>query len=74
MSDRLLSRCLWLVMMCLITASAMGSLVMLYSGLFNLITRQFESGGTVFGVGILLGVGCWVLCKHCDDLVDRRRA
>ena len=74
MSDRVLSRSLWLVVMCLITASAMGSLVMLYSGLFKLITHQFESGGTVIGVGILFGVGCWVLCKHCDDLVDRRRA
>ena len=36
--------------------------------------QQFEAAGTVLGLGILLGVVCWVLCRHCDDLIDRRRA
>jgi hypothetical protein len=73
MTDRLLSRFLWTTIMGLIAASAMGCLVLLYSGLFRLITLQFEAGGVVTGAGILLGVACWLICKHSDDLIDRRR-
>jgi len=71
MSDRILSRCLWLVIMGLIAASALGGLVLMYSGLFKLISRQFEAGGVIAASGMLLGAGCWVLCKHSDDLIDR---
>lgn len=71
MSDRILSRCLWVLIMGLIAGSALGGLVLMYSGLFKLITRQFEAGGVIAAAGVLLGAGCWVLCKHSDDLIDR---
>jgi len=71
MSDRILSRCLWLVIMGLIAGSALGGLVLMYSGLFKLISQQFEAGGVIAGAGVLLGAGCWILCKHSDDLIDR---
>jgi hypothetical protein len=73
MSERLVYRFLWLTVFGLIVASAMGCLIFLYSGIFKLITQQFAAAGTVLGLGILLGVACWVLCRHCDDLIDRRR-
>jgi hypothetical protein len=72
MTDRILSHCLWLIVMCLIGGAAMGGLMLIYSGFFNLITRQFESGGALTGAGLILSTGCWVLCKHSDDLIDRR--
>ena len=72
MTDRLLARCLWLLIMVLIAGSAMGSLVLMYSGLFNLIGRQFQAGSAVAGAGIVLGVVAWMLCKHSEDLMDRR--
>jgi hypothetical protein len=72
MTDRILSRCLWLSVMGLIGGSAMGSLILIYSGLFRLITRQLEVGGIVTASGIALAGACWVLCKHSDDLIDRR--
>lgn len=68
----MLARCLWLMIMGLIAGSAMGTLVLIYSGLFRIITRQFEAGGMVLGAGMLLGVACWAMCKHSDDLIDRR--
>lgn len=71
MTDRILSRCLWLVIMGLIAGSALGGLVLMYSGLFKLISQQFEAGGVIVAAGVLLGAGCWVLCKHSDDLIDR---
>lgn len=74
MTDRILSRCLWTTIMGLIVGSALSSLVLLYSGLFKLITAQYETGGIVSGSGILVGVACWGLCKHSDDLIDRRPA
>lgn len=72
MTDRLLARCLWLLIMTLIAGSAMGSLILMYSGLFKLIGRRFEVGGAVVGAGIVLGVGAWLLAKHSEDLMDRR--
>jgi hypothetical protein len=72
MTDRLLSHCLWLTIMSLIAGSAMGSLVLIYSGMAGLIGRQFEDGGVLVGSGIILAGACWVLCRHSDDLIDRR--
>jgi hypothetical protein len=72
MTDRVLSRCLWLTIMSLIAGSAMGSLVLIYSGLSGLMGRQFEDGGVLVGSGIILGAACWALCRHSDDLIDRR--
>lgn len=71
MTDRILSRCLWLVIMGLIAASALGGLVLMYSGLFKLITQQFDVGTMIALSGVALGLGCWFLCKHSDDLIDR---
>jgi ABC-type Fe3+-siderophore transport system permease subunit len=72
MTDRILSRCLWLIVMSLIAGSAMGSLMLIYSGLFRVIMRQFEVGGVVTGAGVALAAACWALCRHSDDLIDRR--
>jgi hypothetical protein len=73
MSERLVFRFLWLIVMGLIVSSAMVCLIGLYSGVLKLITQQFESAGTALGLAALSGVTCWVLCRHCDDLIDRRR-
>jgi hypothetical protein len=72
MTDRILSRCLWLIIMSLIAGSAIGSLILIYSGLFRLIMRQFDMGAMVVGAGTALAAGCWALCRHSDDLIDRR--
>jgi len=72
MTDRLLSRCLWLLIMAMIAGSALGSLILMYSGLFTLIGRQFLMGSIAVGSGVVLGVGAWLLCKHSEDLMDRR--
>jgi hypothetical protein len=71
-TDRILSRCLWLLVMSLIAGSAMGSLILIYSGLFRVIMRQFEAGGVVTVAGVALAAACWALCRHSDDLMDRR--
>jgi hypothetical protein len=72
MTDRLLARCLWFMIMALIAGSALGSLILMYSGLFTLIGQQFLIGGIAVGSGVVLGVGAWMLCKHSEDLMDRR--
>ena len=72
MTDRILSRCLWLLIMSLIGGCAVGGLILMYSGFFLLITRQFETGGVVTTSGVALIAACWALCKHSDDLIDRR--
>jgi len=72
MTDRLLSRCLWMIVMILIAASALGGLVLLYSGIFSLIVRQFENGVAATCAGLGLALICYLLCKHSEDLMDRR--
>ena len=73
MADRILSKCLWLSIMLLISGSAVGGLMLFYSGLFRLIGGQFEAGGMALGLGSLLAGACWALCRHSDDLIDRTR-
>jgi hypothetical protein len=73
MNDRILSRSLWLVIMTMIAGSAVGGLLLFYTGLFRLISKEFEQGGLTLGSGLLLAGGCWALCRHCDDLIDRTR-
>lgn len=72
MSDRILNRCLWLVIMCLIAGSAVSSLILIYAGFFRLITRQLETGGIALGAGLILSAASYILCRNCDDLIDRR--
>lgn len=71
MTDRILTRCTWLVIMGLIAGSAIASLMLLYAGLSRLIASQFAGGAALLGVGAIVGSGCYVLCKHSDDLIDR---
>ena len=71
MTDRILTRCTWMVVMGLIAGSAIASLMTLYAGLSRLITGHFAEGGAFLGVGAIVGAGCYVLCKHSDDLIDR---
>jgi hypothetical protein len=73
MSDRILARFLWLVIMSMIAVTALGGLLLIYTGLFRLIGRDLESGSFAFGSGLLLAGGCWALCCHSDDLIDRTR-
>ncbi|HSI32511.1 MAG TPA: hypothetical protein VK986_02890 [Tepidisphaeraceae bacterium] len=72
MTDRLLYRSLWLVVMTLIVATAFGGLVMMYTGAFALITRQVEHGVACVFTGLGLAAVCYLLCKHSEDLMDRR--
>ena len=71
MTDRILTRCTWLVIMGLIAGSAITCLMTLYMGLSRLITGQLAGGVTCLGVWAIVGAGCYVLCKHSDDLIDR---
>ena len=57
--------------MCLIAGSAVGGLLLLYAGLFGFLGGQFQRGGFALGMGSLLAGGCWALCRHSDDLIDR---
>jgi len=61
-----------MIIMSLIAASAFGGLVLLYTGIFSLIVRQFETGVAATCGGLGLAFICYLLCKHSEDLMDRR--
>jgi hypothetical protein len=70
MMDRILARTLNLSVMSLIVAAATASLLLGYRGLFRLVTNHVEAGMVWLFIGVLLGVGCYLLCKHRHELAD----
>jgi hypothetical protein len=70
MMDRILSRTLNLSVMALIVATATASLVVGYRGLFRLVSNDAEAGMVWLFGGVVLGVGCVLLCRHRHELAD----
>ena len=70
MMDRLLARFLNWTVMTLIVAAATGSLLLGYRGLFRLVSNDAEAGMVWLFSGVLLGVGCFLLCRHRHELAD----
>jgi hypothetical protein len=71
MLDRLLNSALWLVVMGMIFASAGTALLLAYRGLFNLCNARYPLGAVAIAAGSLLAAGSFLLCRHCNDLMDR---
>jgi hypothetical protein len=71
MLDRLLSHLLRAVVMLLITATAGGTVFLLYSGLIHLCSGQFLAALGLLGACPLPSAGCYALSRHGNDLMDR---
>ena len=71
MFDRLLSSALWLTVMGMISATAGASLILGYRGLFNLCAGRYPGGAIAVASGIVLASAAYLLCRHCNDLMDR---
>jgi hypothetical protein len=70
MMDRILARALNCSVMALIVASATSSLLLGYRGLYRLVCNDVEAGMMWLFSGVLLGVGCYLLCRHRHELAD----
>jgi hypothetical protein len=70
MMDRLLARTLNASVMCMIVATATGSVVLFYRGVFQLMTRHTEPGAGSILLAAVLAVGCVLLCRHRHELAD----
>ena len=70
MMDRLLARALNLSVMCMIVATASGTLLLFYRGILQLMTRRAEAGAGSVLLAAGLGVGCILLCRHRHELAD----
>jgi hypothetical protein len=68
--DRILSRALSFSVMTLIVATATASLMLGYRGLYRLVSNDVEAGMVWLFVGVALGVGCYLLCRHRHELAD----
>lgn len=71
MFDRLLNSALWLTVMAMITATAAAGLVLSYKGIFDLCVARYPGGSAAILTGIILGGASYLLCRHCNDLMDR---
>jgi hypothetical protein len=56
--------------MTLIVGTAIGSLLRGYRGLFRLVCNDPETGMIWLFAGIVMGVGCILLCRHRHELAD----
>ena len=70
MMDRILHKTLSFAVMTLIVATATASLLIGYRGLFRLVSNDAEAGMVWLFGGVVLGVGCYVLCRHRHELAD----
>lgn len=70
MMDRILYRTLNVSVMGLIVATAAASLLLSYRGLYHLVTNDAEVGMAWLFSGVVLGVGCVMLCRHRHELAD----
>lgn len=70
MMDRILNKTLNLSVMALIVATATASLLLGYRGLFRLVSNDPETGMIWLFGGVVLGIGCYLLCRHRHELAD----
>ena len=70
MLDRLLARTLNLTIMALIVATAVGSLLLGYRGLLQLVGSRPGDGLAPLTLGVGLTVACFMLCRHRHELAD----
>ena len=47
------------------------ALILGYRGLFNLCNARYPLGAIAIVIGSLLAAGSFLLCRHCNDLMDR---
>jgi hypothetical protein len=70
MMDRILTKTLNCSVMSLIVGTAIGSLLLGYRGLFRLVSNDPETGMIWLFAGIVMGIGCFLLCRHRHELAD----
>ena len=71
MLDRLLNTALWMTVMGMITATGGAALILAYRGTLNLCATKYPLGATAILAGTVLGGASYLLCRHCNDLMDR---
>ena len=71
MFDRLLNSALWFIVMGMITATSASALILAYRGTLNLCVGKYPGGSVAILAGTLLGAATFLLCRHCNDLIDR---
>ena len=71
MFDRLLNSALWLTVMGMISISGGAALLLGYRGLFSLCAGHYNTGAISVAIGTGLAGGTYLLCRHCNDLMDR---
>lgn len=57
--------------MTLICLAAGGAMMLSYRGLFDVCASRFPIGAAEISVGVLIGVGSYMLTRNANDLMDR---
>jgi len=69
MTDRLLARVWWFLIMSLIALTASGAMLLGYRGVFSSVSGAYVPALIQLISAAPLGIACWFLCKHRTDLV-----
>jgi hypothetical protein len=70
MIDRVFSNALGLTVLSLISACAMGSLLLVNSGLLEILAGHAAGGSARVALGVAVGVASYRLCRHRHELAD----
>ena len=70
MHDALLTRTLRYTILAVISAVSLGSLMLSYSGIFELIAGDYRVAGMKLGWGLGAGVAALLLIRYRGDLIE----
>jgi hypothetical protein len=68
---RVLNSLLWSAVMSMVIACGAGSMYAAYQAVMSTIAGRSGEAGSTGCIGVGLGVGCYLLCRYSNDLIDR---
>jgi hypothetical protein len=71
MIDRMIQRAMWLTVMGLIAAAAIGALILCYRGIYELCSRNLAVAAALIAPGVGLAIGSYLMARCGNDLMDR---
>jgi hypothetical protein len=69
MSEQIVIKTWWILTLGMVAVSAMGSLLVAYCGLFDLVAARWAAAGSCAAAAVVLGGGAYLLCRYRGDIV-----
>lgn len=69
MTDKLVIKTWWILILSLVAGTAIGSIMLAYRSLFELVAAHWAGGISELSAAVLLAGSAYLLCQYREDLV-----